>query len=240
MKRTQILAALVLAAATLLSACGPSATPEPTPTPVDIPAIQTQAVGQFILGLTETAIANPSPTPTETPSPTATFTPAATSSGGIPTLSGGGNVQPTQSCYSMAFVADITIPDNTNIAPGQTFTKTWKVVNNGTCAWEVGFKFAFVGGDQMGGATVTLDKAVAVNEQVELSVVFTAPTDKTGKVQSNWRMSTASGTPFGDEVYVIIEVGGSTLTPTATEDATATPSETPGPSETPSPATPSS
>ncbi len=233
MKQPKTLAALILMAATLLSACGPSATPEPTPTPVDIPAIQTRAVGQFILGLTETAIANPSPTPTETPSPTATNTPATTGTGGIPTLSGGGNVQPTQSCYSMAFVSDVTIPDNTSIAPGQTFTKTWKVVNNGTCAWEVGFKFAFVGGDQMSGATVTLAEAVEANEQVELSVVFTAPTDKTGKMQSNWRMSTASGTFFGDEVYVIIEVGGSTLTPTATEDAA--PSETPTPSETPSP-----
>ncbi|MEW5830694.1 MAG: NBR1-Ig-like domain-containing protein [Chloroflexota bacterium] len=233
MKRTNILAALALTAALLLSACGPSATPEPTPTPVDIPAIQTRAVGQFILGLTETAIANPSPTPTGTPSPTATNTPASTGAASIPTLSGGGTVQPTQSCYSMAFVADITIPDNTNIAPGQTFTKTWKVVNNGTCAWEVGFMFAFVGGDQMNGATVTLTEAVAVNEQVEFSVDFTAPTNKTGKVQSNWRMSTASGTFFGDEVYVIIEVGGSTLTPTATDDAA--PSETPTPSETPSP-----
>jgi hypothetical protein len=233
MKQPKILAALVLLAALLLGACGPSATPEPTPTPVDIPAIQTRAVGQFILGLTETAIANPSATPTGTPSPTATNTPAPTSTSGIPTLSGGGNAQPTQSCYSMAFVSDVTIPDNTTIAPGQTFTKTWKVVNNGTCAWEVGFKFAFVGGEQMSGVTITLDKAVAANEQVELSVVFTAPTDKTGKVQSNWRMSTASGTFFGDEVYVIIEVGGSTLTPTATDDATATPSETPSPTPTP-------
>jgi hypothetical protein len=114
----------------------------------------------------------------------------------------------------MAFVSDVTIPDNTPVTPGQVFTKTWKVTNNGSCAWDAGFKFAFTGGDAMSGATYTLPSAVAVNATVELSIVFTAPANKTGKVQSNWRMSTAGGQFFGDEIYVVVTVGGATLTPT--------------------------
>jgi len=34
------------------------------------------------------------------------------------------------------FVADVTIPDGTVVAPGARFTKTWEVQNVGTAAWE--------------------------------------------------------------------------------------------------------
>jgi hypothetical protein len=114
----------------------------------------------------------------------------------------------------MTFVRDVTIPDNTPVAPGQTFTKTWKVKNNGSCTWDAGFKFAFTGGDAMNGATYTLPSAVAVNAEVDLSIAMTAPANKTGAVRSNWRMSTAGGQFFGDEVYVVVVVGGPTMTPT--------------------------
>jgi hypothetical protein len=29
----------------------------------------------------------------------------------------------------------VTIPDNTNMVGGTTFTKTWRIGNNGTCVW---------------------------------------------------------------------------------------------------------
>jgi hypothetical protein len=119
----------------------------------------------------------------------------------------------------MAFVSDVTIPDNTAVTPGQTFTKTWKVVNNGSCPWDAGFKFSFTGGEAMSGATYTLPAAVAVNATVDISIAFTAPTSKTGAIRSNWRMSTAAGQFFGDEVYVVVTVGGSAVTPTATKSS---------------------
>jgi hypothetical protein len=138
----------------------------------------------------------------------------------------------------MTFVSDVTIPDNTPVSPGQTFTKTWKVVNNGSCAWDAGFKFAFVSGDAMNGAAYTLPSSVAVNATIDLSISMTAPTNKTGAVQSNWQMSTAAGQFFGNQVYVIVVVGGGTLTPTATgavasATASVTPSATPTPTATP-------
>ena len=34
-----------------------------------------------------------------------------------------------------AFVADVTIADGSYIAPGSTFTKTWRIRNNGTTTW---------------------------------------------------------------------------------------------------------
>jgi len=197
----------------LLTACGGSAA-DLTPT-LDTNTLSTQIVETFAAGLTQTAVAQPTIQlfPTLTASPT--FAPFGTSAATFPPVSQATSA-PTKSCYSMAFVSDVTIPDNTPVTPGQVFTKTWKVVNNGSCAWDAGFKFAFTGGDAMSGVTYTLPSAVAVNAIVELSITMTAPANKTGSVRSNWRMSTAGGQFFGDEVYVVVAVGGSTATPTAT------------------------
>ncbi len=196
----------------LLAACGGSDA-DLTPT-VDPNALSTQIVETFSVGLTQTAIAQPTIQlfPTLTASPT--FEPFATSAGTLPPIA-----QPTtaatKSCYSMAFVSDVTIPDNTAVTPGQVFTKTWKVVNNGSCAWDAGFKFASTGGDAMSGAPYTLPSAVAVNATVDISIAMTAPSNKTGAIRGNWRMSTAGGQFFGDEVYVIVTVGGATATNTS-------------------------
>ena len=195
----------------LLTACGGNAA-ELTPT-ADVNAIQTQVVETYAAVLTQTASAQPTIElfPTLTPSPT--LQPIVTIASTLPAIPQA-TVAPTRSCYSMAFVSDVTIPDNTPVRPGQTFTKTWKVVNNGTCAWDAGFKFAFTGGDAMSGVTYTLPAAVAVNATVDISVAMTAPTNKTGAVRSNWRMSTAAGQFFGDEVYVIVVIGGTAVTNT--------------------------
>lgn len=214
MKRTLI--AIFMIGTLILTACGGSDA-DLTPT-ADLNAIQTQAVQTFSVAATQTALAAP-PTlfPTLTASPTIeTFSTAQTlpPANTLPAVS-----QPTTSataCYNMTFVSDVTIPDNTPVTPGQTFTKTWKVINNGSCAWDAGFKFAFTSGEQMGGVTYTLPTAVAVNATIDLSIAMTAPTNRTGALRGNWRMQTAGGQFFGNEVYVIVVVGGGTITPSAT------------------------
>lgn len=240
MKKKKILHSLFglsLLLSLLISACG-SKDADATPT-LSVELIQTLAVVTFSVGQTQTALAMPSntPTPTATSSPTNTSTLAVTNTPGTPRASGVG-VVPTTSCYSMAFVADVSIPDNTTMKPGQTFTKTWRVRNNGTCAWESGYKFNFIGGEAMGGATLTIDKAVNPGTETELSVAMTAP-NASGSHRGNWRMATAAGANFGDEVYVVIVVSGSaSTTSTATStgvatQSTATPTTTPTATETP-------
>jgi hypothetical protein len=209
--------------ALLLSACG-AAAPDLTPTvTVNPDEIRTQAVGTFAADLTLTAFAAPTNTPAATVTPLATFTVGATSA-----IGGAVATQPvaasTASCYGMGFVSDVTIPDNTPMTAGQTFTKTWKVKNAGSCAWDAGFKFAFTGGDAMGGSTYTVPSSVAAGAVVDISVPMTAP-NKTGTIRGNWRMSTASGQFFGDEVYVQITIGGASA-PTNTGAAPAATSTT--------------
>ena len=230
---------LVVVGALFLTSCG-GGEPEPTPT-LSPDQIQTQAIGTFSAALTQTAHTAPSNTPVPTLPPAPTFPPLVTSTGGTP-FGSGPTVVPTTGCYGLAFMSDITIPDNTAMTPGQTFTKTWKVKNTGSCAWDAGFKFAFTGGDAMGGTTQTLVAPVAAGAEFNISVPMTAP-NKAGAIRSNWRMSTTAGQSFGDEVYVLIVVGGATgtgaagtatntttsasVTATQTPSATATPTNTP-------------
>jgi hypothetical protein len=223
--QTILLSAFLMILSLLVSACGGSE-PETTPT-LSADAIQTLAIATFSSALTQTALV----VPTNTSAPTSTLAIVSSS----PTLgsfapvgtSAGSN--PTAACYRMSYVSDVTIPDNTPMTPGQTFTKTWRVRNSGSCAWDAGFKFAFTGGDNMNGVTYTLPQGVPANTEINISIDMTAPTTKLGSLRSNWRMSTATGQFFGDEIYVLILVGGTTATATTgtVTSSTATKTNTP-------------
>ncbi len=238
--KTQITAlmAVLIIFGLLTSACAGEADGTPTP---GTDAIMTAAVGTFTGAMTQTALS----APTKTMTPTAAITPTLFSAATLPnitpfgTTSGvGAVVNTTASCFRLSYVADVTIPDSTPMNPGQTFTKTWKVRNTGSCAWDAGFKFAFTGGDNMQGVTYSLPQSVPANTEINISIAMTAPTNKTGQLRSNWRMSTATGQYFGDEVYVLIAVGGAAAgtatntgaapgsTSTTTPSATATPTVT--------------
>ena len=229
--KVQIILAL---GAILIASCGGGNVPEATPT-FSVDQIQTYAVATFSSDLTMTAIAAPTdtPVPTETPAPTLAV---ATSTGGIPFGAGTtpaapvGGAASTSSCYGLTFVSDVSIPDNTQMDPGETFTKTWKVQNSGSCAWEAGFKFQSTGGNNMGASAFTLPSSVAAGATYDIPVPMTAP-NAAGTVRGNWRMSTAAGQFFGDEVFVVIVVGSGAAAPAATNTtepaATAETSTTP-------------
>ena len=222
---------LLLAGIFLLAACG-GGDADATPT-LGPEQIQTQAVETFAAVLTETALAAPTQTPLPTLTASPTFAPFATTTAGTQPVFSQPTTASTASCYQLRFASDVTIPDNTQMTPGQTFTKTWKVKNTGSCAWDAGFKFAFVGGEAMNGATYTLPSSVAAGAEVDISVPMTAP-NKTGSLRGNWRMQTAGGQFFGDEIYVLITVGGSTATSTSgtATSTTAPPTSTPEPTAT--------
>ncbi len=126
--KVQILLAL---GAILLASCGGGNAPEATPT-LGVNQIQTFAVATFSSALTMTAMAAPTNTPAPTQTPATPVTTLATNTGAVPVtgITPGapvGGVAATSSCYGLTFVSDVTIPDNTQMDPGETFTKTWKV-----------------------------------------------------------------------------------------------------------------
>ena len=177
--------------------------------------------------VTPTSTYLPSATPTISASPTPL--PSA-----VPTIqSVSVSYSTANGCYNAAYVSDVTIPDGTVLAPGESFTKTWKFQNIGTCDWDEDFVLTFETGTDMDGEDTVIDESVITGEIASLSVALVAP-ETEGTYTGYWRLSTASGAAFGQSVFVMIVVSddAATSTPTATVTATAT-SETTSATDTP-------
>ena len=103
---------------------------------------------------------------------------------------------------SIEFVQDLNIPDDTAFTPGAEFTKRWQLRNNGTCIWTTDYSVVFVGGDLMGAQEViTLTKAVAPDQPVEIAVDMVAP-ETPGTYRGNWQIADANGDPFGIDGFI--------------------------------------
>ncbi|MDK1118958.1 MAG: NBR1-Ig-like domain-containing protein [Anaerolineae bacterium] len=202
---------LILILTLALSACGAGREAVPT---LNISQIQTLAIRTYQAQLTQTAQVLPSatPPPTNTLVPVVTF--ASPNSSPVAFATSTTSSGASSACNGLSYVKDVTIPDNTQMTPGQAFTKTWLVANTGSCNWEPGFIFNIVGGDAMGGVAVTLNQTIQPGRQYEFSIPMVAPSTPTGEIKGTWRLADANGIFFGDGVYLIIEVGsGVTLTP---------------------------
>lgn len=175
----------------------------------------------------------PTPTPTLIPTlvptetPTATMTPTATLSsasvvGAYSTYSLSNNI-----CDNSTFVADVTIPDYTIVAPGQVFQKTWLLENTGTCAWAQNYRMEFVGGVDLAGSPKKIGQVIEPGQEAYLTVTFTAP-EVAGEYASYWHLSDRMGNIFGESVYVLIDVPTDLIfSPTATSTPTDTPTTIP-------------
>jgi hypothetical protein len=119
------------------------------------------------------------------------------------------------------FIADVTIPDDSQIEPGATFTKTWRVENNGDRAWGSGFTLSFIGGTAMTNVTNQPLPAAAKGAQAEISVEMKAPAAP-GTYSGDWRMKDDKGNPFGETVFIRIVVpspaGASMVAPISQRD----------------------
>jgi hypothetical protein len=128
--------------------------------------------------MTNTPDSNHTPVPSNTPA-------SATATGSVP-------------CNRGRFIDDITIPDGTEMTPGETFTKTWRLENTGSCTWNSNYDLVFDSGNALGAAAVVgfPNVTVAPDQEVNLSVGFTAPTTP-GDYRSEWKLRSDTGQVFG-------------------------------------------
>jgi hypothetical protein len=136
-------------------------------------------------------------------------------------------------CDNSAYMSDVTISDRTELAPGETFTKTWEFKNTGSCAWSDSYSMTIISGNEMGGSGTDIGQTVDVGSNADISVSLTAP-DTVGTYTGYWRLANESGSVFGEKVYVQIVVSNDvatiTSTPTGTSttvSSTSTPTSTP-------------
>jgi hypothetical protein len=112
-----------------------------------------------------------------------------------------------------AFVADVTIPDNTPVAPGASFIKTWRARNIGTCSWGGSYTLVFTGGAALAGpAFVPLPETIPPGGEVNLSVALVAPVVP-GVYRGEWKLQNGSRGIYS--FYVQVVVGEPTPPPVA-------------------------
>ncbi len=95
------------------------------------------------------------------------------------------------------FISDVSIPDGMYVAPGSSFTKTWRIKNSGNVTWNSGYRLVFSSGNQMSGpSSVALPYSVAPGQTVDISVNLVAP-NYGGTFRGSWMLKSDTGQLFG-------------------------------------------
>jgi hypothetical protein len=169
----------------LLSACSFPLDALPTVTPNVTQAYETIAaeIQTRQPAATKASAAGKSPEPTQTTAVTPSAVPAT----------------PAPPCNRIqaGIPFDITIPDNAQLAPGEVFVKTWRLVNTGSCAWTKAYSLAWFSGESLSVEhRFPLEREIQPGQSIDLSVELTAPTSP-GIYQSNWVLMDPDGKAFG-------------------------------------------
>lgn len=106
---------------------------------------------------------------------------------------------------SMLFVRDVTIGEGESIPPNTPFVKTWRIQNSGDDVWPPGCCLKFVSGVQFGHQDRVMVDSINPGSMTDISIEMISPSD-TGLHEGRWRMSTATGSFFGEFIWVILQV----------------------------------
>jgi len=114
---------------------------------------------------------------------------------------------------SAAFVADVTVPDNTTVDKGEAFTKTWRIRNTGTCTWTPSYTLVFKSGEQMSAPDARpLDGQTKPGNALDISVEMSAP-NAAASYRADFEIHDPSGKAIpidqASTLWVIVSVGGS-------------------------------
>jgi hypothetical protein len=144
--------------------------------------------------LTPSITALPTRTPSETPTPTVTFvfrlptTTKVKTATPVPSSGGGGGGGGSAAGFDCSLVS--RNPDNGAVFnPGQNFTESWKVKNNGSEKWlSSTVDFIFASGENMSSISgYDLPTSVNPGGTITLSVSMTAPAS-TGTHKTTWAL----------------------------------------------------
>jgi hypothetical protein len=183
-KRLLVLPAVLLLVTTL--ACSmQSMFTDPTPiviTATPLPATETPIPPTEAVAPTSTNTVPPTETSTSTNTPTATATATNTP---IP-------------CNRAEFVSDITVPDGEDYYVSDSFTKTWRLMNTGSCEWDATYRIVFVSGDQMGAPASKkfTNNIISNGSTVDVSLLLTAPSSP-GTYKGYFKLQDGAGNVFG-------------------------------------------
>lgn len=132
----------------------------------------------------------PEATASFTPEPSLTTPPTATATSTATVVS--------IPCNRASFMTDVTYPDGAEVHANNSFVKTWRLQNTGSCTWTSGYKMIFSHGDRMNAPNEVqlTGGTVAPGETVDVSVNLTAPGD-IGTFKGYFKLKSSNGDVFG-------------------------------------------
>jgi len=117
---------------------------------------------------------------------------------------------PSDCTDSAAFVADVTVPDNTNFNQGDVVHKVWRVKNTGTCTWTAQYTLVFSSGDEMNAHSSTPLSATKPGDTLDIAVDLVAPSED-GTYRADFEIQNPSGVAMpidqAKTLWVTITVG---------------------------------
>ena len=174
------------------------------------------------------SISSATPTPTvpaqfvtSTLPPTKALVLPSTVTPGTPIATGTAATQaptaPPDCKVQAVLLEDVTIPDDTRVPAGETFTKTWRFKNTGTCHW-TGYTINFLAGDRMDAPDSAPIPDTLAGDTVDISLELTAPTED-GSYSGYFTLKDAEGESIdvGTEktFWLKIVVGNPATSPTS-------------------------
>jgi hypothetical protein len=110
------------------------------------------------------------------------------------------------------FVADVTVPDESVVRPGEVFLKVWRLRNIGSVRWEG--RYLVRQGENRGPGVCTSVARVQIPDTiplatVDISVRVTAPRESGVTCRVYWKMTDAAGRlyfPDKDGVWFVVKV----------------------------------
>lgn len=108
----------------------------------------------------------------------------------------------TQPCEDgLTFLADLTLPDGSEVAAGATMDKRWEVQNSGSCNWTDGYTLRLIAGIDLGANPQQALYPARSGTRTVIRLVFQAPIEP-GSYRSAWQAYSPSGEAFGDAVFI--------------------------------------
>jgi hypothetical protein len=198
MRRIKLLSVWMLVAL-LLSSCLPAPAPVTAnltatlppvvnnpPTQTSLPPTAAPTQTPYIIVVTATPeAATATPQPTQTQAEAASETPALPAATAQASVSG---------CNKAGFMSDMNYPNGSVVAVTQVFTKTWRIVNQGSCTWSSNYQIVPAQGS--GSVSYNLGVSVPPGHYVDISLTFTAPASA-GAYGGSFKLKSPDGEVFG-------------------------------------------
>jgi hypothetical protein len=101
-------------------------------------------------------------------------------------------------CNRAQYISDVNFPDGTQVTISTNFTKTWRIMNTGSCSWTSGYRIIFDSGDRMGAPdeTVLTSGSIPPGTTADISVPLTAP-GTAGNYKGYFRLKSPDNVVFG-------------------------------------------